>query len=191
MGEKYKQSETVEVWRGVIGYLGLYEVSNLGNVRSLRRLTNNQHKSYFLNGKQLSPATDKGGYRYVCLTDSNKKSKFKYTHRLVAESFLKQIAGKDFVNHIDGDKSNNNVSNLEYVSKSENTIHAYSIGKMGIGINIAIGSDNKKSVLTEFDVAKIRELHSNGENCFKLSKQYKVNNSTIDRIIKRKTWKHI
>ena len=95
------------------------------------------------------------------------------------------------MNHIDGDKSNNNISNLEYVSKSENTIHAYSIGKMGVGINTSVGSENKQSVLTESDVIRIRELHSNGESCFKISKQYSVNNSTIDRVIKRKTWKHI
>lgn len=184
-------SEITEIWSPVVGYESLYEVSSFGNIKSLNRLTNNQYKAYFLKGKQLSPATDKGGYKYVCLTDLNKKSKFKYVHRLMAESFLKPIPGKEFVNHIDGDKSNNYISNLEYVSKSENTIHAYSIGKMGVGINVRAGSNNSHSVFTESDVMKIRNLHSKGENCFRLSKQFNVNNSTISRIIKRETWKHI
>ena len=104
-----------ELWKSTEGYEGLYEISNLGNVRSIRR------------NKVMKPGSHRFGYRYVilCKEGSNKSV---LVHRLVANAFIPRIPGKEDVNHIDGDKSNNCVENLEWVSKSENMKHAYQSG---------------------------------------------------------------
>ena len=180
-----------EKWKPIKGFENIYEISNLGNVKSLSRITNNQHKEYETTEKMLSPAKDRGGYLYVYLTGKNQKAKFMYIHRFVAIHFVGNLEEKNFVNHKDGNKINNVFSNLEWVSKSENTKHAYSNNLMGVGINLMLGEKNKSSKLTEKEVLEIRELHKQGMNCLTISKQYSVNNSTIDRILKRITWKHI
>lgn len=104
-----------EIWKPIAGYEGLYEVSNLGNIKSLRR------------NKIMKQGVHSFGYRYVILSKNN-ESKNLLVHRLVAEAFISKIEGKTDVNHIDGNKYNNSVDNLEWVSKSENMYHAYRTG---------------------------------------------------------------
>lgn len=107
---------------------GFYEVSNLGRIRSLDhriRQRNNSEKLY--KGKILNTWSDKIGYTIVGLNKHN-KYKLKKVHRLVAEAFIPNPENKSDVNHIDGDKSNNIVSNLEWVTRSENMKHAYDTG---------------------------------------------------------------
>lgn len=105
------------IWKDVVGYEGLYQVSNRGNVRSLRY--NNTSKT-----KCIKIYTEKVGYKRVTLS-KNGKSKNKRIHRLVAEAFIENKFNYPHVNHIDGDKGNNNVSNLEWCSRSHNQRHAY------------------------------------------------------------------
>lgn len=101
----------MEIWKAVKGYDGLYEVSNNGKVKN------------FVSGKLLSPVDNGVGYLKVELW-KEKRGKKKYVHRMVAEAFLPNLHNKTEVNHIDGNPSNNCVSNLEWVSSSENTKHA-------------------------------------------------------------------
>ena len=97
----------MEEWRMVVGYEGLYEVSNFGNVRSKRKIL-----------KQ----TNYNGYQCVCLSkESNRK--IHKVHRLVAIAFIPNEENKREVNHIDEDKTNNHVSNLEWVTPKENINH--------------------------------------------------------------------
>ena len=116
-----------EIWKPVIGFEGRYEVSNLGRVRSFVC-------SY--NGKQpKEPKTiilkdaDNRGYRRVLLMASDGKRCYKAVHRLVAFAFLGDCTNME-INHIDCDKTNNRVDNLEICTQSQNTIHAYKHGLM-------------------------------------------------------------
>ena len=104
----------IEEWRPVVGYEGLYEVSNTGRVRSVDRFYYRLHK-----GKVLSPTKDRYGYLTVTL-NCNGKSKTIKIHRLVAQAFLPNPDNLPQVNHKDEDKTNNNVTNLEWCDAKYN-----------------------------------------------------------------------
>lgn len=116
-----------EIWKDVVGYEGLYQVSNFGNVRSVDRTYKHYKKgNTFLKGKNKSQSNSLG-YLIVGLSKNGKPKNIK-VHRLVALSFIENPESKPFVNHIDGVKTNNHVSNLEWATASENSSHAFSIG---------------------------------------------------------------
>lgn len=109
-----------EIWRPIEGYEGLYEVSNTGKVRSLDRYVKNGHSSYKLHkGKVLSPAKDKNGYLKVNLS-CNGKNNIIRVHRLVAQAFIENFDNLPEINHKDEDKTNNNVTNLEWCDRKYN-----------------------------------------------------------------------
>ncbi len=118
---------TEEVWKPVVGYEGFYEVSAFGRVRSLDRtsLRANQHGIHLvsLKGRVMKQGL-RSTYLYVnlCVGDVRKK---RTIHSLVADAFL---SGSGEVNHKDGDKMNNHVSNLEWCTRSENHRHALENG---------------------------------------------------------------
>lgn len=123
-----------EEWKPVLGYEGLYEVSNTGKVRSLSRSVvdhNGNLKSF--NGGMLTLHSSKLTKRHpkpifhVELWKNNKRQVF-LIHRLVAQHFIPNPEGKPQINHIDGNRRNNNISNLEWVTCAENTKHAYRTG---------------------------------------------------------------
>jgi hypothetical protein len=120
-----------EIWKSVNGYDGFYEVSNQGRVRSVNRViiqplkgvnTAFKYKSSILKG-----ITDSGGYPLVGLS-INRKHKSIRIHRLVAVAFLPNPENKKTVNHIDGNKQNNNDWNLEWATQLENNQHAINTG---------------------------------------------------------------
>jgi len=102
-----------EIWKDVLGYEGLYKVSNLGRVVSKRKI---------LKGWECV-----NGYWLYRLCKNGKTRQFS-AHRLVAINFLPADLNRNYVNHIDGDKLNNNLDNLEWCTNSENIQHAYKIG---------------------------------------------------------------
>jgi hypothetical protein len=119
-----------EVWKPVVGFEGLYEVSNLGRVKSLKRTTTS--------GRELVQSLNRG-YKYVVLSKNGKQYNAK-VHRLVAESYIPNPEGKKEVNHIDGNKANNAVENLEWATASENSRHAMQSGLNPCWINNPITS---------------------------------------------------
>lgn len=112
-----------EEWRNVKGFEGLYEVSNLGNVRSLDRISVGRHREpLFIKGRVLSPIKRMRGYLEVNLVDSasGKRRVAKKIHRLVAEAFIENPNHYEQVNHRDENKHNNAVNNLEWCSAKYN-----------------------------------------------------------------------
>lgn len=105
--------------KDIVGYEGLYGVTSTGLVWAYPKASR-------LKGRLLKQAIDRGGYAYVGLYKDGKTTKLK-VHRLVAQAYL-VACDKPHVNHKDGNKLNNNVSNLEWVTPKENKIHAFATG---------------------------------------------------------------
>lgn len=120
-----------EVWKDIKGYEGLYQVSNLGRVRSLNKntITYNRWGKFerTVKGRILRINQNKLGYCYINLYKEHRCSKFK-VHRLVANAFIPSQKDKLEVNHIDGNKTNNKINNLEWCNRSENMKHAIKNG---------------------------------------------------------------
>lgn len=116
-----------EIWRDVPGHEGLYQVSNQGNVRSIDRIITDTKRKRLYKGKQLKLKEDYAGYLCVILYKNSVGQDWK-VHRAVALAFLPNPEHKRVVNHIDGNKQNNCVENLEWATHSENARHAYTTG---------------------------------------------------------------
>lgn len=116
--------EEVEIWKPVVGYEGIYEVSSKGSVRSLDRHVNGSISGSMkpVKGVNLNPCLI-NGYSRVVLTKNGEAKKF-FVHRIVANSFIENPGNKKCVNHKDFDRSNNKVSNLEWCTNKENSEHA-------------------------------------------------------------------
>lgn len=114
-----------EIWKDIEGYEGLYQISNLGEVKALPRNINNQFKNKEYNLKKI---INKDGYYVINLKNSNHKNKIHRINRLVAMAFIPNPENKLQVNHIDGNKKNNKVENLEWCTAKENKQHAQKNG---------------------------------------------------------------
>lgn len=168
-----------EVWKSLI-YQGIcypnFEVSNNGNLRNA-----NTQKVY----KQH---VNKCGYCQVCVSlgSKNKKKVFKM-HKAVAETFIPNTENKPQVNHIDGNKINNNIDNLEWVTNSENIRHAYNNG-----LNIPYKCEDKwNSKLTNEQVEHIRNIYIPNDSEFggrALARKFVLHHSTIQSILNNKTY---
>ena len=113
-----------EIWKDISGYEGLYQVSNFGNVRVLDRFyVVNNRKAHLVPGRVLKKIDNGNGYDYITLHKDGRR-KNHYVHRLVAMAFLEMIPGKEYVNHIDYNRKNNNIENLEWCTCSENLKHS-------------------------------------------------------------------
>ena len=118
-----------EIWKDIKDYEGLYQVSNIGNVKSLARVVSHKitgHRT--IPEKILKPNSDGAGYLYVSLSRDGKKKNPKI-HRLVAEAFIPNSENLPQVNHIDEDKSNNRVTNLEWSTSLNNLNYSNVIEK--------------------------------------------------------------
>lgn len=117
-----------ELWKDIKGYEGFYQISNNGNVRSVDRIIIYRNgKRYKYKGVNLNKSKDTRGYLQVGFNVSGVKSTHRI-HRLVAMNFIDGYKSDKEVNHIDGDKNNNSVKNLEWVTSSENTKKGYDLG---------------------------------------------------------------
>ena len=109
-----------EEWRDVVGYEGLYRVSDQGRVKSLERKVPKRNGERTVKERILKPAMDKGGYLRVGLCDGKKRKTFKL-HRLVCEAFHENPDNKPQVNHINEIKTDNRASNLGWATARENS----------------------------------------------------------------------
>ncbi len=111
-----------EIWKDIPSFEGKYQVSNFGNVKSLNYLRTNTPRL-------LKQNNHKDGYKLIGLSNEKTgKKKYFTVHRLVAQAFIPNPENKATVNHIDGNKANNHVSNLEWATPQENMIHSFKIG---------------------------------------------------------------
>lgn len=118
-----------EEWKPVVGFEGLYSVSNLGRVRSEERRKINPLCGTSLVKEKILALQTVYGYKKVLLT-LNGVPNHKRVHRLVAEAFIPNPENKPQVNHIDNDRGNNKVDNLEWVTNKENSLHAHKQGRL-------------------------------------------------------------
>lgn len=123
-----------EIWKPIKGYEGIYEISNFGKVKSIRYFNHVNNKIYSRE-KILKLSLNEKGYFRVGLYKSGKEIKFK-VHRLVAENFIPNPNKYNEVNHIDGNKQNNCVDNLEWCTHSHNIKEAVKLGLIVPPINI-------------------------------------------------------
>lgn len=147
-----------QVWKPVIGYEGLYEVSNHGNVRSLNRVIveNNTNKVRSIKGVNLSIANSKRGYRVVVLCKDGTE-KIRNVHQLVAESFIPNLENKPCINHKDFNRLNNRVENLEWCTYAENNLHSIEEGRRGKTV-IQLTKDGE--FVQQFDSIKRAESYT-------------------------------
>ena len=171
-----------EIWVDVNGYVGLYQVSNMGRIKSFIKLL-----SIDMVGKIRVLSPDKFGYIRCGLNKDNKRTTIK-VHRLVAEHFIPNPEGKEQVNHKNMIKSDNRVENLEWLTRGENQKHSYDNDQKRIR---QFGQINKMSKLKDSDIHEIFNLYNNGSSKQELSEQYNVHKKTIHGILMGRTWKHI
>ena len=120
-----------EIWKQIEGFEGFYEVSNLGRIKSLARpRTTKGGGITYMPERILKQTVDKFGYCKVCLFKGGVRHYCK-PHRLVAKAFIPNLDNKPEINHKDGNKENNSVSNLEWATPTENKRHAYATGLNG------------------------------------------------------------
>lgn len=165
-----------EEWRPVIGYEESYEVSSQSRIRNSKT------------GNLLTPSiTKKMKYPRVSLM-KNKKTNTEYLHRIVANAFVPNPSNKDEVNHKDGDKSNCDIKNLEWVTHKENIHHAFATG-LNKGSRGEKGSNAK---LSEQEVIEIRYFSKeNKKNKKDLAKEYETSVANVYSILYGHSWKHL
>lgn len=171
----------METFKDIIGWEGLYQISNLGNVKSLSRIVNN-HSGLKKNLKEkfLKKQISKTGYYVVDLKNNNFRKTFK-VHRLIAIHFINNPLNKGFVNHIDGNKLNNDICNLEWCTISENNKHAELIG-----LKKDSGVYNSRAKLNINDILFIR---NSTLKIKELSEIFNINKSGISKVRLYKTYK--
>jgi hypothetical protein len=134
---------------------------------------------------ELKERKHRQGYIRYALCESSTVKQF-YAHRLVAECYIPKVEGKDFVNHLDGDKTNNHVSNLEWCTKKENSLHA-----RDNGLCDNRGEKSWKTNLTNEIVLKIREMYANGIRGIALQKMFNLSKWNTYCIATGRRWKHL
>lgn len=182
------ENNKLETWVDIIGFEGLYQVSDNGNVRSLDVISNRTRGANYKKGKLLKPYNNGRGYLYVKLCKSKEYNI--QIHRLVAIHFINNLFNKKEVNHINGIKADNRVENLEWATRSENIKHAIKLGLKQMPYNK--GELNPRCKLSKQDVINIRRMCSTGKYMQKdIAIKFNVKSSVVSNIVNLKTWKHI
>ena len=175
----------IEEWKDIEGFEGFYQVSNLGRVKSLGGWCGTAKRKEKIRATHLTH----DGYVKVRLIHRG-KDKTKRVHRLVAEAFIPNSENEETVNHLDGNKQNNVVSNLEWVNRTGQMLHAYSLGLK----SSRLGSENSNAKLADGQVKEIRKLYipqSKEFGTVALGKKYGVTNRVIGLIISGKAYKNV
>lgn len=194
-----------EIWKPIEGWEGLYEISNLGRVRGVEKVTpfGSRTKTYHM--RLLTPCVGKRGY-YVVALNHNNKAKTYTLHRLIAKAFIPNPENKPCIDHIDGNKLNNKIDNLRWCTYKENSNNPITRKKMSTSTkkNWNIGLFENRNNIT---YRKVGQYTKNGillmvyNSIKEASEQTNINASSITCVCtgrnpKRHTaggfiWKHI
>lgn len=166
-------------WRWVPGYEGLYMVSNRGDVMSLPKPT---HYGHVMKQDKIW-----SGYLRVCLCKDSVKRGFA-VHRLVASAFIPNPNGKAEVNHINGDRADNRAENLEWVTRSENERHAYSV--LGKKPN-APWKGKARAFARKFTNEQVRAIREDKRPCTEIGREYGVSKTAIRNIKKHLVYREV
>ena len=174
-----------EEWRVIPGSESFYSVSNLGRVRSEPTQTSRTGRQ---RGRLLTCGPDSKGYFQFRMCLPGGRHRTMKVHRAVALAFLGPRPPDAQINHISGDKNDNSVGNLEYISCRRNVRHAW---EMGLRRPEQVqGERHGMSKLTAEEVRHIRLVGSDA-NIHDLSDRFGVTPQCIDQILKHKTWRHV
>jgi len=174
----------MEVWKDIKGYEGFYQVSNLGQVKRLKTKVKGKLNSIRTLPERINKPRMQNGYLSVALQNMNRINI--KLHRLVALHFIPNPENKPEINHIDGNKKNNRVDNLEWCTRKENMIHA---SKNGLVSKIK-GEQSKNSKLTRKQVIDIK-YNTEFLNNKQIALIYGVTHDCIWKIKAGINWKHI
>ena len=172
-----------EIWKPIKNYETLYEVSNLGNIKSYDKYIPNRHGTKtFKKSKLISSCNNGNGYLQVKLSKNGKRKAF-YVHRLVCDAFLGNLDSNLEVNHIDCDKSNNKLDNLEIISHKENMIHAYNNNLLYPHFNFKINETIAKEIKKLYMIDNLKQ--------YEICKKLQLSKSIVQGVCSGKTWKHV
>ena len=182
-----ESNNEIEIWKLIQGYEGLYEVSNIGRVKSFQKNNSNKSKTDFT---IINPFIQKKGYFRISLSKNSCRKKY-LIHRLVAQAFIPNPNNLPQVNHKNNDKSNNKIENLEWMTNLDNTKHAWKNGFK----NRDCYPRGEKHYLTKLNNEIVKEIKQNyipyKFGPAKLSEKYKIKKGCIKNIIYGKSWKHV
>lgn len=172
-----------EVWKDIPGYVGEYQASSLGRVKSLRRLVNCKGGVRIV-AEKIKAATlnNQNGYLAVTLRTRDTKS----VHSIVAMAFFGDRPEANTVNHKDGNKQNNRLNNLEYVPHKENIAHA-----IRTGLTDNNGENNGCSKMSEAQVVEAHGLYASGMSMKAVAEQFGVRKQAIGKIVLGHRWSHL
>lgn len=171
----------MEIWKDIPGYIGEYQASSIGNIRSIDRLVKHNYGGLkIVQGRTLKQSTQRNGYLATAVC-SHGIEKRVLVHRLIAGAFY----GKNdlVVNHKDGNKKNNNIDNLEYCTVSYNIKHSFKLGMSCID-----GERHPSAKFTNENALIIRKWANNAEPLLVLAKEYGVAVTTISNIKNGRTY---
>lgn len=179
-----------EIWKDVVGHEGEYQVSNMGRIKSIaRNIRRRDGKNFPVRERILVGSHDSKGYVQVELRKDGERN-IRVIHRIVADAFIPKQEGKTQINHIDGDKDNNRVDNLEWVTCQENIGHAWENG-----LNHPLrGENHGNHKLTDENVRFIRKNYDPqkpGCSAKAIAKRFDVSPYAILRVVNGKGWTHV
>lgn len=178
------QEEKKEVWKAIEGYVGFYEVSNTGKVRSLRRNVKGNGVFTYKEPKLLRQSISRG-YKYVSLC-SRRRIKCCSIHRLVLNTFGPVRPSHVYeVGHLNGIRHDNRIENLAWVTKKQNSQHRRLHGTW------MSGESNGRHLITEKNVLRMRDLHSKGVQVRYLINIFGVSRGLVEAIVYGRNWKHL
>lgn len=179
-----------EVWFDIPELGGAYQITRGGKIRRLGRVVHRKNGApMMVREKELTPYMLPIGYSAVSISMDGKKMTL-YMHRLLAGLFIKKPFGKNEINHIDGNKGNNSLENLEWCTHQENMEHAAKTGLSGPS-PIGPGERCPAAKLNDVKVKDIKERLVTGEKQKYISNIYGVSQGTIGSISTGKTWGHV